>query len=485
MCVQSRLQGYREVIDEVWQFAYSSVILGEEGDVIAGDTSCAERWDAAHTRFRAFDERVRAVITWIDDSRERAVELDRMAEEGDSAGPLHGLLLGLKDNIDTANIRTTAGAKFLFDNVPAEDAHCVALARASGAVVVAKLNMAELAWGATTQNATYGGCRNPWNLDLIPGGSSGGSGAALAARFCEASLGTDTGASVRVPAALNGVVGLRPTSGAISNRGVFPVAYTQDAVGPMARSALDAARLSEAVIGRDSLDPYSAEGTGLAPTALIGQPLTGLRVGLPDSFFFDDLDPGIAERIDAFVGWLGARGAVVVPVADFGQSEAFEHWTRIVQCESADVHKERLRAHPEDFSPDVFARISAGLNVPATELARSLDWRQRYRHRLDGIFDDADVILTPVVPIDVPPVEGYDSRAQTQLLGRITYPWALHAGPTLSLPIGFHPASGLPVSASLSAGRWGEARLFQIATSYQADTTWHEQSAPIRSKESA
>lgn len=444
-------------------------------------TSCAERWDAAHARFRALDDRVQAVITWIDASRERAVALDRLAEDGRSAGSLHGLLVGLKDNIDVAGVRTTAGARFLADNVPTEDAHCVERARAEGAVVVAKLNMAELAWGATTQNATFGACRNPWNLELIPGGSSGGSGAALAARFCEASLGTDTGASVRVPAALNGVVGLRPTFGAISNRGVFPVAFTQDAVGPMAPSAVDVARLTEAVVGPDLADPYSLEGMRVAPTALIGEPITGMRVGVPDGFFFDDLDPAIAASIDDFMAWLRGQGAVLVPVGDFGQAEAFEHWTRIVQCEGAELHKERLRSHPEDFSPDVLARISAGLEVPATELARSLDWRQRYRHRLDALLSEVDVILTPVVPIDVPPAEGYDSRAQTQSLGRITYPWALHAGPTLSLPIGFHGRSGLPVSAALTAGRWGEGRLFQVATAYQVDTDWHEQLPPLLS----
>ncbi len=447
--------------------------------MIVNGTSCVERWEAAHARFSALDGQIQSVITWIDSSRERVVELDRIAAGGGTAGPLHGLLLGLKDNIDTAGVRTTSGARFLSDNVPNADAHCVERASSRGAVVVAKLNMAELAWGATTQNATYGACRNPWNLDRIPGGSSGGSGAALAARLCEASLGTDTGASVRVPAALNGVVGLRPTFGSISTRGVLPVAYTQDTVGPMAPSALDVARLTEAVIGRDPLDAYSLEGIEVMPTALIGHPLAGLRVGVPNAFFFDDLDPMIAQRIDAFVDWLTAEGVVRVPVADFGQAEAFEHWTRIVQCEGAELHKERLRTHPEDFSPDVFARVSAGLEEPATELVRSLDWRQRYRHRLGGIFTDVDLILTPVVPIDVPPADGYDSRIQTQMLGRITFPWALHAGPTLSLPIGFHSHSGLPVSVALSADRWGEARLFQVAAAYQSETDWHEQLPPL------
>ena len=442
-------------------------------------TNCLERWEAAHARFLALDGQVQSVITWLDDSRERAIELDAIAANGGSAGPLHGLLLGLKDNIDTKGAPTTAGARFLSDNMPIADAHCVELASAQGAVVLAKLNMAELAWGATTQNSTYGACRNPWNLDRIPGGSSGGSGAALAARFCEASLGTDTGASVRVPAAVNGVVGLRPTYGSISTRGVFPVSYTQDTVGPMASSAFDVARLTEALMVHDPLDPYSLDGITVLPTALIGQPLAGLRVGIPSEFFFDDLDPMIAQRVDSFVEWLKVQGVIIVPVSDFDQASAFEHWTRIVQCEGAEFHKERLRAHPEDFSPDVFARVAAGLDIPATELARSLDWRQRYRHGLNQIFTDIDIILTPVVSIDVPAAEGFDSRAQTQMLGRITYPWALHEGPTMSLPIGFHAVSGLPVSVALSAGQWCEAKLFQVATAYQRETDWHEQLPPL------
>ena len=441
--------------------------------------NCVERWDAAHARYLEHDGDVKSVITWIDASRERAEHLDALSAQGRSAGPLHGLLLGLKDNIDTAGVRTTAGAKFLSDRVPSEDAYCVERAVAHGAVVVSKLNMAELAWGATTQNATYGACRNPWDLDRIPGGSSGGSGAALAARLCEASLGTDTGASVRVPAALNGVVGLRPTAGAISNRGVYPVAYTQDAVGPMAPLAEDVARLTEAVVGLDPDDAYSLASSELPATALIGTPVRGVKVGIPDSFFFDGLDPSIAARIDDLVAWLSDQGAEISSVADFGQEGAFEHWTRIVQCESADLHRDRILRSPEDYSPDVLGRISAGLDVPATDFARSLDWRQRYRHRLDRVFRDVDVILTPVVPIDVPFAEGYDSREQTKMLGRITYPWALHAGPTLSLPVGFHDATGLPVSAALSAGRWHEAQLFQVATEYQRATTWHEVLPPM------
>jgi len=443
--------------------------------VANNEQSCVQRWEQSRDRFNALDGRVRSVITWIDSSLERAIELDRLAASGDSAGPLHGLIVGVKDNIDTAGVRTTAGASFRSDVVPTANAECVDLMEKHGAVIVAKLNMAEVAWGATTQNLTYGACRNPWDLDRIPGGSSGGSGAALAARIVEAALGTDTGASVRIPSSVNGVVGLRPTFGAISARGVYPAAYTQDAVGPMAIRAEDAARLTEALIQFDPLDPYARTGAGASATSLLSEPLHGLTVGIPDDFFYDDLDAGIAERIDEFLSWLDTQGVRRVGVADFGQAGAFEAWTRIVQVEGAAFHEERITASPEDFSPDVLGRISSGLDVRAVDLARSLDWRVRYRHELDLVMSDIDVMVTPVIAIDVPFAEGYDSRATTQTLGRITYPWGLHAGPTMSLPIGFHPTSGMPVGIALSAASWQEARLFQVAAAYQRDTQWHEQ----------
>ncbi len=436
------------------------------------------RWDEARARVAEHDEELHAVITWIEESREDATALERELREGRSRGPLHGLLVGVKDNIETAGVRTTSGAAFLADHVPLHDAHVVERLRRQGAVVVAKLNMAELAWGATTQNATYGACRNPWDAERIPGGSSGGSGAALAARYCDLSLGTDTGASVRVPGSLNGVVALRPTFGAISNRGVVPVAHTQDTVGPMAPTAVRAAQLTEVLTGHDPLDPYSERSHGEPATARLGADVRGLRIGVPETFFYEDLDPGVAARVDDFLAWVATEGAVLVPVHDFGQAGAFEHWTRIVQCEGAALHEQRLRTRPHDFSEDVRGRLSGGLDVAATDLARSLHWRASYRHRLGRLFGDLDAVVTPVVPVDVPHAGGYDSREQTRALGRITYPWALHDGPTLSLPIGFHPGSGMPVGIALSAGRWHEATLFQVADHYQRRTRWHEHLPP-------
>ena len=441
--------------------------------------SAQQRWDDAHQRYVSLDDRVHAVITWVDASRDGSVRSDERSDAGLPPRPLEGLLVGVKDNIETAGVRTTAGAAFLGDHVPDADATVIRLLHEAGAVVVAKLNMAELAWGATTQNATYGACRNPWDLDRIPGGSSGGSGAALAARYCDLALGTDTGASVRIPAAVNGVVGLRPSVGLISNHGILPVSRTQDTVGPMAHSAADTARLTDVLTRYDPLDPQSRQDRGEPAAARLGLPVAGLRVGVPQTHFFDDLDAGVATRAQEFLGALTDLGCTLLPMADFGQAEAFEHWTRIVQCEGAGVHRERLERSPEDFSPDVRGRISAGLDVPATELARSLTWRARYRRGLELALADVDLVVAPVVPIDVPPAAGYDSREQTALLGRLTYAWALHAGPTLSLPVGFHPASGLPVGMALVAGHRREATLFQLADAYQQFTDWHRRSPPV------
>jgi aspartyl-tRNA(Asn)/glutamyl-tRNA(Gln) amidotransferase subunit A len=434
-------------------------------------------WDAGYARYHSADEQIRAVITWIDASRDDARAADERAAAGSALGPLDGLLVGLKDNIDVAGVRTTAGARFLTDNIASKDATVVRILRRHGAVIPAKLNMAELAWGATTQNATFGSCRNPWDLSLIPGGSSGGSGAAIAAGYCDAALGTDTGASVRIPAAVNGVVGLRPSFGTISNHGVYPVAYTLDAVGPMARRAVDAALLTEALTAFDAADPYSVTTQGAPAASLLDKPLDGIRVGVARPFFFDQLEDGVGTVVEEFLTWLAAARTRMVPVPDFGAAHAQEHWTRIVQCEGAAFHQQRIQSSPDDFSPDVRARIMAGFDIRGTDLARSQDFRARYRRRLDVCFDDTDIIVTPVVPIDVPPIGGYDSREVTAALGRITYPWALHDGPTLSLPIGFHPRSGNPVGIALSSRRFNEAVVFQVAAAYQRVTKWHTRQA--------
>jgi len=436
-------------------------------------TDVVQRWDDAHRRFLKLDDELKAVITWNDASRADAERVQRARAAGEPGGALEGVLVGVKDNIDTAGLRTTAGSAILAANVPPQDAPVVRRLREAGAIIVAKLNLAEFAWGGTTQNATYGSCRNPWDTRRIPGGSSGGSGVALVAGYCDLALGTDTGASVRLPASVTGVLGLRPTFGSVPNTGTFPTAYTQDTIGAMGRDAAATARLAAVIAGYDASDPLSVAEPFERADARLGRGIEGLRIGVPENFFYDALDEGVASRVDEFLRWLRGAGATLVPVAAFGQSDAFEHWSTIVPAEGAGYHEQWLRAHPEQYSLDVRGRLTAGLEITGPALARSLRWRAEYRRRLVDVFAGLDGIVTPTVATDVPEIDGTDSRAQTAALGRITYPWALHDGPTLNLPIGFHPTSGLPAGMALSAARGGESTLFQIADRYQRDTDWH------------
>lgn len=452
--------------------------MGEGGDIRFADA--ASRWDESRAEWLAHDDRVRAVISWIEESRIGAVAADERRAARTSRGPLDGALVGLKDNIDVGGIPTTAGAAYLAHNVPVSHATVVRQLLRQGAVINAKLNMAELAFGTMTENATYGSCRNPWDLDRTAGGSSGGPGAALAAGFCDLALGTDTGGSVRIPAALNGLVGLRPSVGTISTAGVLPASHTLDTVGPMARRAVDAALLADALVAHDPSDAWSTDHGGPRVTSLIGKPVGSLRVGIARGFFFDDLDDGIGESIETFLGWLADRGTDTSVVTDFGASDAVEHCVRIIRCEGAAFHEEKLTTAPQNFSPDVRARLSSGMDVGGIALIRSLEFRQRYRHRLHGVFDHLDVIVTPTVPVGAPVASGQESFEDTRALGRTTLPWSLHDGPTLNLPIGFHPRTGLPVGASLSARRFDEATLFQIASAYQEETEWHTRRPAMR-----
>ncbi|NEK57014.1 amidase [Geodermatophilus sabuli] len=437
------------------------------------ETPATQRWDEARARWQARDADLRAVITWIEESRGAAAAADRRRAAGESRGPLDGALVGLKDNIDAAGVLTTAGSAYRADHVAVSDAPSVALLRRAGAVVVAKLNMAELAWGTMTQNPWYGSCRNPWDTDRTAGGSSGGPGAALAAGYCDLALGTDTGGSVRIPAALNGVVGLRPSVGTISTSGVVPVGRSIDTVGPMGRSAVQVAQLADALRAPDPTDPWSTVSDGLPATALIGKPLDGMRAGVARDFFFDELDDGIGALVEDFLRWLADQGTASAAVPDLRAADATEHCLRIIRCEGAAFHQERLAASPQDFSPDVRARLSSGMAVAGTDLVRSLEFRQRYRRRLAEVFDDVDVVVTPVVPVEAPVAAGESSWDPAGVLGRATVPWSLHDGPTLSLPIGFHPRSGNPVGVSLAARRFDEATLFQVAAAYQEATDWH------------
>ena len=340
--------------------------------------------------------------------------------------------------------------------------------------------MHEFAYGATTQNPHYGPCRNPWDLDRVPGGSSGGSGAAVAADLCAAALGTDTGGSVRIPAAVNGVTGLRPTSRLVSNRGVFPVSWTLDTVGPLARSVADVGVLHEVLAGYDPDDPRSLD---RAPDddAAFQQGIEGLRIGLPTTFFFEDVDADIVKLVRDAAELLARLGAVVEEIELQGCEDAVEAATRIIWSEAFAVHRERLAARPELFGEDVRRRLRASEVVTGAEYGESRQRGRVWRRTVERCLENVDVVLTPVTGTTAPPADS-EMIETTRRLVRLTYGWSLAGVPALALPCGLSD-SGLPVGLQLAAAPFREATLLRVGAAYQHETDWHLRRPPLQPRE--
>jgi aspartyl-tRNA(Asn)/glutamyl-tRNA(Gln) amidotransferase subunit A len=387
-----------------------------------------------------------AVITGIDPPLSHAAD-----------GPLAGVRVGLKDNIDTAGVRTTCGSAYFADRVPDTNAEVVSRLAAAGAQMVAKTNMSEFAVGLTSQNSAAGPCRNPWDLFRVPGGSSGGSAAAVAAGLVDLALGTDTGGSVRVPASACGVTGLRPGISVVPDAGTFPVCELVDTVGPIARDVGLVARAFAVLAGRE-------------PRLL--EPAPPRRIGVP-AWWFDHLDPGVAEVVEAAARVFADGGTELVPVEVTGIGSAQHVLYTIVYADMADLHQERL-ARPEFFQPDTLTRVRVGTGVSEGDRAEALEARAEFQRGLDELFGQVDVLLTPTLPVDVPPARSDDDVLTiTRRLAQLSAPWSLHAGPTLALPAGRHGASGMPVGLQLTAAVGGEDLLLDAGGWFQQRTAWH------------
>jgi len=447
--------------------------------------SAVEGTEFAISQMDRLDPDLRAVITRMDDEAlTSAAEQDAATATGHTLGPLHGVTIALKDNIDTAGVRTTAGSDFFRDRVPDADAFVVAKLREAGAILVSKVNLAEFALGGTTQNAHWGSCRNAWDPSRIPGGSSGGSAVAVAAGMADASLGTDTGGSVRIPASVNGLVGLRPTLGRISSAGVTPLSPAFDTVGPIARTAVGVADVFAAIDCFDLADPTSQDGHRRSVTRTLHDGIARLRVGIPDSFFFGDVDPAIVQAVRGVADTLERLSGELVPVTLEGAHEAQKHMFRIVYPEAAAFHSERLQSAPERFGEDVHRRLQLGVGVDAREMALAIDWRRRWQRRLERVFEGVDLVLTPTIPVDVPLVEDTEMIRTTHEITRFTYAFSMFAGPSLSLPCGLHPTSGMPIGAHLTAAPWREDLLLRAAAAYQTSTDWHTRRPAFKRKAS-
>jgi aspartyl-tRNA(Asn)/glutamyl-tRNA(Gln) amidotransferase subunit A len=432
-------------------------------------------------RIAALDSKLRAFITICADSAlesARAAEADLMA--GRPVGPLHGVPWAPKDLYSTKGVRTTGGSKILADSVPAADATVVARLARAGAIVLGKLNMHEFAYGPEGINAHYGDTRNPWSSDAhrIAGGSSSGSGAAVAAGMAPGSLGSDTGGSIRIPASLCGITGLKPTYGRASRAGVLPLTWSMDHVGPMTRSARDCALMLGAIAGYDPADPT----TSVLPVPDYGAALTGdvkgLRVGLLRAHFTDVAAPEVRTAVEAAAKQFERAGAVVDEVNLTQVAHAGTASAAIVASEALAYHAAWMRSRPQDYQPDVRERLRIGAFVSGAHYVRAQQVRALVAREIDEALARRDVLLAPATPLAAPVLGEREttlgdgpSDVRAALL-RCTRPFNFSGHPACAAPCGF-TAAGLPIGLQLVGRPFDEATVLRIVDAYQRITDWH------------
>jgi aspartyl-tRNA(Asn)/glutamyl-tRNA(Gln) amidotransferase subunit A len=453
--------------------------------IAARQLSPVELTRAVLARVLALNPRVNAYITVMAEAATlQASQAEAAVMGGGYLGPLHGIPMGLKDLFDTGGVRTTAGSKLLAERVPEEDAAVVARLKGAGAIIVGKLNMHEFAYGITNENPHYGAARNPWDLDRITGGSSGGSGAATAAGMCVASLGTDTGGSIRIPACFCGIVGLKPTYGRVSRRGVVPLSPTLDHVGPMTRTVEDAAIVLQAIAGHDPNDPGSLDAPVPDLRADIRGGLRGTRVGVMGGFITEPMGPGVKQAVTAAFEKLEGLGASVEPVELPFQPQARMVNGSIISAEAASYHQTTMESNPGDYDPATLERLAGGRRLLATSYVQALESRRRIRDQLLAVMDGLDLLALPMEPLVAPLIGGGEvtlGRRTTDVRGAVTKYTGLFnltGFPAISLPCGFTP-EGLPVGFQLVAKPLEEAALLRAAYAYEEASGWGQRRPPL------
>ncbi|MEZ0395619.1 MAG: amidase [Anaerolineales bacterium] len=431
----------------------------------AGELTAAGLTEACLRQIERLNPRLNAVLT---PTPELALQAAFQADALLALRPsnltdilLLGIPVALKDLFETAGIRTTAGSKFFAAHLPSQDGEAVLRLKVAGACLVGKTNTHEIALGVTGANPHYGAARNPWDTARITGGSSSGSAAAVATGMCLAALGTDTGGSIRIPAALCGVVGLKPTYGRVSLRGVLPLSWNLDHVGPLTRSAADAARLLQVLAGYDPHDPASANLPVDDYLSHLKDGVRGWRMALAAGEYVEECEPAVWQRVQETAEVFRSLGARVERedlswLADLALAN-----TRMTQADAAAFHRERLAAHPDWFGDDVRARLEMGAALSSTDYALARRTQAEARRRFEMFFEKYDVLLLPTTPVAAPPIEATEAVQAARRLTRFTAPFNLTGLPALSFPCGL--AEGLPVGLQIVAAPWQESKALSAA----------------------
>ncbi len=385
--------------------------------------------------------------------------------------PLPGLPMAFKDLFDTSGILTTAGSKFFSNNIPNEDAQAVLKVKLAGAVPIGKTNLHEIALGTTGINPYYGSVRNPWDHSRISGGSSSGSAAAVSAGMCLAALGTDTGGSIRIPASFCGVVGLKPTRGLVSTRGVIPLSFNLDHVGPMTKTVRDAALMLSVLAGFDPHDPSSIDVPTNDYLSQLEKGVKGWQIAMVDGDYLASTDNEVMQLVKDAARVFIDLGAKVEPLEMEWLGDMAKANSQITQADAAAYHRDRLIEHPDWFGEDVRQRLETGKALTSTEYSLARQTQDQGRRRLEMLFTKYDLLLLPTTPVIAPRIEGINGVEAASLLTRFTAPFNLAGVPAISIPCGF-TRGGLPVGLQLVTKALGDAILLQAGYAYEIVTGW-------------
>lgn len=460
-------------------FAQSSdptgLSIAQAGILIrSGDLSPVDLVQAYLERVARLDSRLNSFITLTAErAMQRSRELEAEMANGHWRGPLHGIPIALKDNIDTAGVRTTAGSALFADRIPDRDAEVVTRLEQAGAIILGKLNMHEFAYGASSAVTHFGPVHNPWNLDRISGGSSGGSAAAVSARLCAGALGTDTGGSVRIPAAHCGIVGLKATYGLASIRGIIPLSVSLDHVGPMCRTVADAALMLQALAGYDSLDIASIQANIPNYASALQRRTVSLRLGVPREFYYEDVDPEILTAVERALGVFGEITSgtrdVELPPLPSG---------RPVLAEAFAYHAEYLENNRELYGKMTLDRIDRGAEISAVDYAEVLFDLELSRKAIANVFEGVDLLITPTLSRLPVSIEEALSVSGDDDLIRNPAPFNVYGIPAITIPCGFS-RDGLPIGVQICGPALGELDVLALAHAYEQATDWHERVPPL------
>jgi aspartyl-tRNA(Asn)/glutamyl-tRNA(Gln) amidotransferase subunit A len=457
--------------------------LVEAADAVAsGAISSVALTEAALKAFDAWDPSINASI-WLDNEEalETAEKMDKTRAAGVTLGPLHGVPFAHKDMYYQAGKLTTCGSKIRADFRPDYTATVMDRLHSAGSITLGGLNMAEFAQNPTGHNVHYGDCHNPWGKGYCTGGSSSGSGAAVGARCVTVALGSDTGGSIRLPAGICGVTGLKATQGRVSRYGVMPLSHSCDNVGPLARSARDCARVISVIAGPDPMDPTTLADPPINYEAALTGDIKGLKIGVPINYFFDDIDEEVLSAFESAMAVMKELGAKIIPVELPLMSEISTYGSVVSRCESVTIHGEWLRTRPQDYSTHVGSRNYPGAGIPASYYLEAVNRRGPILKAFAGeVFSKVDVFAAPTIRSKVPTLDA--TRMETGEPDKIdafgavslnTRPANYLGLPSLSAPCGFD-TGGMPIGMLIHGRPLGEARILRVADAYQRVTDWHK-----------